>query len=208
MNLSISAYPDLLVAKIIRVTWYRLLTSVVDTDSLKPDTDPDLAFQVISDPDTDSGVWWPKFFSFLILIKTCNLLSPRPPERTSKIQKKLSKRTSSLSKHEISLLFLLLWVIFVLLDPDSESGSGSTDLIVSGSGSETLILTCGTMSRCDRPVGGGQRQRDGGLPAHQPPRQEYSQECARHTVPRTPTLPRQVALPCGVDPDPRIHASD
>jgi hypothetical protein len=29
--------------------------------------------------------------------------------------------------------FLLLWVIFSLLDPDSESGSGSTDPIESGS---------------------------------------------------------------------------
>jgi hypothetical protein len=48
--------------------------------------------------------------------------------------------------------------------------------------------------RRDRPVGGGQRQRDSGLPAHQPARQEYSQECARHSVPRTPPLPRQVAL--------------
>jgi hypothetical protein len=37
------------------------------------------------------------------------------------------KRTSSTSKHEI-LIFLLLWVIFVLLDPDpdSEYGSGPT----------------------------------------------------------------------------------
>jgi hypothetical protein len=48
------------------------------------------------------------------------------------------KRTSSTSKHEISKIFLLLWVIFSLLDPDpdSEVGYGSTDLI--GSGSETL----------------------------------------------------------------------
>jgi hypothetical protein len=40
-----------------------------------------------------------------------------------------------------------LWVIFALLDPDpenpdSESGSGSTDPIESGSGSETLAETC------------------------------------------------------------------
>ncbi len=43
--------------------------------------------------------------------------------------------------------FLLLWVIFALLnpDPDSENGSGSTDLIESGSGtlnfSITLLMT-------------------------------------------------------------------
>ncbi len=38
---------------------------------------------------------------------------------------------------------LLLWVIFALLDPDSdfEYGSGSIDLIESGSGYETLLLT-------------------------------------------------------------------
>jgi hypothetical protein len=41
------------------------------------------------------------------------------------------KRTSSTSKHEISEFFLLLPVIFALLDPDpdSEYGAGSTDPI-------------------------------------------------------------------------------
>jgi hypothetical protein len=40
------------------------------------------------------------------------------------------KRTSSTSKHENSEFFLLFWVVFALLDPDSDSeyGSGSTDL--------------------------------------------------------------------------------
>jgi hypothetical protein len=39
--------------------------------------------------------------------------------------------------------FQFLWVIFVLLDPDSESGSGSTGLDESGTnpGSETLNMT-------------------------------------------------------------------
>ncbi len=48
--------------------------------------------------------------------------------------------------------FLLLWVIFDLLDPDpdSEYGSGSTDLIESGSGSETLIFS---NNRIDIPYG-------------------------------------------------------
>jgi hypothetical protein len=51
------------------------------------------------------------------------------------------KSKSSNSKHEISKFFLLLWVFFALLhpDPDSEYGFGSTDLIESGSGSETLV---------------------------------------------------------------------
>ncbi len=39
--------------------------------------------------------------------------------------------------------FLLLWVIFALLDPDPDSESGSTDLIQSGS--ETLVF--GGMAR-------------------------------------------------------------
>jgi hypothetical protein len=47
------------------------------------------------------------------------------------------KRKSSTLKHEISQFFLLFWVTFALLDsnpdPDSEYGSGSTDLIESKS---------------------------------------------------------------------------
>jgi|LakMenEpi03Aug12_release.lakeMendotaPanAssembly.Ray.scaffolds.fasta_scaffold4323781_1 hypothetical protein len=42
------------------------------------------------------------------------------------------KQTSSNSKHEISE-YSFLWVIFARLDPDSESGYGSTDRIESGS---------------------------------------------------------------------------
>jgi hypothetical protein len=44
------------------------------------------------------------------------------------------KKTSSTSKHEIYQFFLLLRVIFGVLDPDpdSEHGSGSTDLIEFG----------------------------------------------------------------------------
>jgi hypothetical protein len=45
------------------------------------------------------------------------------------------KRPSNTSKHELLQIFLLLWVIFGLLDPDpdSESGSGSTGPIEYGS---------------------------------------------------------------------------
>ncbi len=54
------------------------------------------------------------------------------------------KRSLQLSKENIQhfktwnflIFFLLLWVIFALLDPDSEYGSGSTDLIESGSKSD------------------------------------------------------------------------
>jgi hypothetical protein len=44
-------------------------------------------------------------------------------------------------------IFLLLWVIFTLLDPDakSESGYGSTDLIDSGSNSESRSETLVTI---------------------------------------------------------------
>jgi hypothetical protein len=47
------------------------------------------------------------------------------------------KRTSS-AKNMLFINFLLLWVIFALLDPDSQSGYGPTDVIESGS--ETLPL--------------------------------------------------------------------
>ncbi len=64
----------------------------------------------------------------------------------SKVQKKpqLTEEASALKRKHPALqnikflnFFLLLWVIFALLDPDpdpdSEYGSGSTDLIESGS---------------------------------------------------------------------------
>jgi hypothetical protein len=53
------------------------------------------------------------------------------------------KRTSSTSKHENSVLFLFLWVLFALLDPDPKfecgSGSGSSNSNPYGSGSATLL---------------------------------------------------------------------
>jgi hypothetical protein len=48
---------------------------------------------------------------------------------------KLQKKTSALKtghpalQNKKFLIFLLFWVIFALLDPDSKSRSGSTDLI-------------------------------------------------------------------------------
>jgi hypothetical protein len=63
---------------------------------------------------------------------------PRSPIRTFKLQKKpsaLKREHTALENMKFLNLFLLLWVIFPLLDPDpdSEYGSGSTDLIESGS---------------------------------------------------------------------------
>jgi hypothetical protein len=72
------------------------------------------------------------------LIKNYNLPIPRPPERTSKLQKKppaLKRKHPALENMKYLNFFLLLWVIFALLDPNPD---GSTDLIESGSGSETL----------------------------------------------------------------------
>jgi hypothetical protein len=52
------------------------------------------------------------------------------------------KRPSNTSNHELQKFFLLLWVIFALLDPDSESGSGSTDPIESGSNPDPDPQSC------------------------------------------------------------------
>jgi hypothetical protein len=50
------------------------------------------------------------------------------------------KRTSSTSKHEISCnFFLILWVTFALLDPDTDPLT-SFNPVPSGSGSETLAV--------------------------------------------------------------------
>ncbi len=71
----------------------------MDPDSLNPDMDPDPAFQVNPDTDPDptriQGFDDQKLkekntadFFFFFLFKTCNLLIPRPPYRTSKLQEK------------------------------------------------------------------------------------------------------------------------
>jgi hypothetical protein len=58
------------------------------------------------------------------MIKNCNLLIPRPREHPA------------LQTMEFTI-FIFLWVIFAVLDPDQDSESGFTDLIESGS--ETLV---------------------------------------------------------------------
>jgi hypothetical protein len=63
---------------------------------------------------------------------------------TPKLQEKPSalKREHLVFKHHKILdLFLFLWVIFALLDPEFECGSGNSNEC--GSGSETLGLTDG-----------------------------------------------------------------
>jgi hypothetical protein len=68
--------------------------------------------------------------------KTTIYLSLGPPLRTFKLQKKpsaLKREHPTLQNMKFLNFFVLLCVNFVLLDPDSESGSGSTDPIESGS---------------------------------------------------------------------------
>jgi hypothetical protein len=81
------------------------------------------------------------------LIKNCNLPIPRPPLSTSKLQKKpsaLKRGHPTLQTMNFYKNFLLLWVIFALLDPvpESESGSGSTDPIESGSNPDPQCWFC------------------------------------------------------------------
>jgi hypothetical protein len=74
--------------------------------------------------------------SFFLGSKTTFYISLGLYKRRSSYRRNLQplKRTPSNLKHEIiSLLFLFLWVIFALLDPDLDSGYGSTDLIKSWS---------------------------------------------------------------------------
>jgi hypothetical protein len=120
------------------------------SDPYSFDTDPD--------PGSESKVLmtenWKKFTAVKknnFLIKNYHLPIPRPPKRTSKLQKKpsaLKREHPALQKMKFLNFFLLLWVIFILLDPDpgpdSEYGSGSTEpdwiQIQYGSGSETLFF--------------------------------------------------------------------
>ncbi len=83
------------------------------------------------DTDPDPGFWRPKTeknFSKKnkkkFWIKNYNLLIPRPPERKSKPQKRLSAlKREHPALHNMKFLnfFLLLWVIFALLDPDTDA---------------------------------------------------------------------------------------
>ncbi len=108
---------------------------------MNPEPDPE--FQVNLDPD--SGFWWPKFerkihlknVFCLFVIKTCNLLIPRPPEKRPSY-----RRSFQYSKETIDHFKkwnLLTFLIFVghICPPGSGSGSGSRNPIESRSGSTT-----------------------------------------------------------------------
>ncbi len=81
-----------------------------------------------------------KFLLYIFWIKNCNLLIPRPPYRTSKLQEAFSpqKRTLALQ----NMKFLNFIFIFVGYFCPPRSRSGSTDLIESGSGSKTREPLC------------------------------------------------------------------
>ncbi len=73
----------------------------------------------------------------IFLFQNCNLLIPRPPLSMPGYRKQPSKRkTSSTSKHEISLLFW--WVSFARLDPGPEPAT-QINADPCESGSETLV---------------------------------------------------------------------
>jgi hypothetical protein len=59
----------------------------------------------------------------IFLIKNCNLqYSIKDIQAT---EEAFSLQTSNFKKHEIFQIFLFLWLIFALLDPDPDSESGS-----------------------------------------------------------------------------------
>jgi hypothetical protein len=96
------------------------------------DTDPDPAFQVNPDPDTDPGFWWPEIEeekntnenfvkSFFLLKKFAIYLSlglHKGRQSYRRNPQASKKKTSSISKDEVFKCILFFWPIFSLLDPD------------------------------------------------------------------------------------------
>jgi hypothetical protein len=99
-------------------------------------------------PDPDPGfddlklkkIYSWKFNFYFLDCKNCNLLIPRPPERTPKLQEKPSavKREHPVLKNMNSGFFSIWWVIFALLDPDPDPTT-QINGDPCGSGSETLL---------------------------------------------------------------------
>jgi hypothetical protein len=80
--------------------------------------------------------------NLIFFIKNCNLPIPKPPLKTSRLQKMplaLKREHPALQNMKFLNFFKLLWVIFALLDPAYESGYGSNDLIESGSNSDPKL---------------------------------------------------------------------
>jgi len=115
---------------------YILFSRVADPYSF--DTDPDPAFKAeyrsgsgsrgFDEQKTKKNYSWKKILIFFI---NYNLPIPRPPYRTSKLQKKpsaLKREHPALINMKFFNFFFILVVIFAFLDPDSEYGSGSATL--------------------------------------------------------------------------------
>ncbi len=103
-----------------------VFSRVADPHSFHPDPDPASGSRALMTKN------WKKITAEKKLIF---LPIPRPPQRTSKLQKKpLDLKIGHLTLQNMNFqnFFLLLWVIFALLDPDPDSESGSTDSIESG----------------------------------------------------------------------------
>ncbi len=92
-------------------------------------------FTLKTNPDTDPGFRWPKIGKNLQWNKNFIFFLSKIVIYLSEEVFSLQKRTSSNSEHEISSLFS----IFVGQFCPPGSGSGSTDLIESGSGIEVLV---------------------------------------------------------------------
>ncbi len=102
-------------------------------------------FRLNTDPDPDPSFWWPEieknlqlkkknifFLSKTTIYLSLGLHKGRPSYKRSL---QLKREHPTLQNLKFLKNFLLLWVIVALLvpDPDSKYGSGSTDLIESGS---------------------------------------------------------------------------
>jgi hypothetical protein len=71
-------------------------------------------------PKIEKKITAEKIFD-IFLIKNCNLLIPRPPQDTSKLEEKpsaLKKERPATQNIKFLNFFLFLWVIFAFLDPD------------------------------------------------------------------------------------------
>ncbi len=99
-------------------------------------------FRLNTNPDPGPVFWWPKIDiycwdkNWYFFYQKLQFTSP--PQRTSKLQEKPSALKTEHPAFQNITFLLVLWVIYALLDsdPDSESGSGSTDLIESGFNSD------------------------------------------------------------------------
>jgi hypothetical protein len=101
------------------------MNSDPDTDlyqALKVNPDPDMGqirIQSFDDQKLKKKKIQPKIFFISFLIKNCNLLMSKLQENLSA----LKREHPELRKMKCINFFLCLWVIFALLDPDTDPGT-------------------------------------------------------------------------------------